>query len=72
MSSSFPHARITPIAALEAHICGIPVVAITTLGLPDIVEDLVTRALEELFDPASLSACISLVIKDEQPRSALV
>ena len=47
-----------PNTGLEAHACGTPVVAFNTGGLPDIVDDRVTGALAEPFDPASLSSCI--------------
>ena len=55
-----------PNTGLEAHACGTPVVAFKTGGLPDIVDDRVTGALAEPFEPASLAACIRWVLEDEQ------
>ena len=57
--------------ASEAHACGTPVVAFNTGGLPDIVNDRVTGALAEPFDPASLAAAIQWVLGNEQRRAAL-
>jgi glycosyltransferase involved in cell wall biosynthesis len=53
-----------PNTALEAHACGTPVVAFRTGGLVDIVDDRVTGALAEPFDPASLAAAIRWVLED--------
>ena len=50
--------------ASEAHACGTPVVAFNTGGLPDIVDDRVTGALAEPFQPASLAAAIRWVLED--------
>ncbi|WP_259730901.1 MULTISPECIES: glycosyltransferase [Synechococcales] len=50
--------------ASEAHACGTPVVAYRTGGLPDIVDDRVTGALADPFDPASLAAAIRWVLED--------
>ena len=55
-----------PNTGLEAHACGTPVVAFNTGGLPDIVEDRVTGALAEQFEPASLAASIRWVLEDPQ------
>lgn len=60
-----------PNTGLEAHACGTPVVAFNTGGLPDIVDDRVTGALAEPFDPASLASSIRWVLEDEQRRQAL-
>ena len=57
--------------ASEAHACGTPVVAFNTGGLPDIVEDRVTGALAEPFDPVSIASCIRWVLEDEQRRRAM-
>ena len=57
--------------ASEAHACGTPVVAFNTGGLPDIVDDRVTGALAEPFDPASLAAAICWLLEDEQRLQAL-
>ena len=65
------HQANLPNTGLEAHACGTPVVAFNTGGLPDIVDDRVTGALAEPFDPASLASCIHWVLEDEQRRRAL-
>jgi len=57
-----------PNTGLEAHACGTPVVAFSTGGLVDIVDDRVTGALAEAFDPFSLAECIRWVL-DEQIRN---
>ena len=50
--------------ASEAHACGTPVVAFNCGGLPDIVEDRVTGALADPFDPTSLAEAILWVLAD--------
>jgi glycosyltransferase involved in cell wall biosynthesis len=60
-----------PNTGLEAHACGVPVVAFNTGGLPDIVDDRVTGALAEPFDPASLALAIRWVIEDPSRRRNL-
>lgn len=55
-----------PNTGLEAHACGTPVVAFNTGGLPDIVDDRVTGALADPFEPASLAASISWVFEHLQ------
>jgi len=60
-----------PNTGLEAHACGTPVVAFNTGGLPDIVDDRVTGALAEPFEPASLAAAIRWVLEDSQRRQQL-
>lgn len=60
-----------PNTGLEAHACGTPVVAFNTGGLPDIVDDRVTGALAEPFEPASLAAGIRWVLEDPQRRQQL-
>ncbi|MBC1262425.1 glycosyltransferase [Synechococcus sp. BSF8S] len=57
--------------ASEAHACGTPVVAFRTGGLVDIVDDRITGALAEPFDPASLAASIRWVLEDSQRRRQL-
>ena len=57
--------------ASEAHACGTPVVAFNTGGLPDIVDDRVTGALAEPFEPGSLAAAICWVLEDSQRRQQL-
>lgn len=53
-----------PNIGLEAHACGKPVVAFRTGGLPDIIEDRLTGALAEPFDPHSLAEALSWVLSD--------
>lgn len=60
-----------PNTGLEAHACGTPVVAFRTGGLVDIVDDRITGALAEPFDPASLAASIRWVLEDSQRRHEL-
>ena len=60
-----------PNTGLEAHACGTPVVAFNTGGLPDIVEDRVTGALAEPFEPSSLAAAIRWLLEDGQRRVEL-
>ena len=60
-----------PNTGLEAHACSTPVVAFNTGGLSDIVDDRVTGALAEPFEPASLSAAIRWVLEDSTRRLAL-
>lgn len=60
-----------PNTGLEAHACGTPVVAFRTGGLVDIVDDRITGALAEPFDPASLAASIRWVLEDSQRRHGL-
>jgi glycosyltransferase involved in cell wall biosynthesis len=60
-----------PNTGLEAHACGTPVVAFNTGGLSDIVDDRVTGALAEPFEPASLAAVIRWVLEDPLRRRAL-
>lgn len=57
-----------PNTGLEAHACGIPVVAFETGGLVDIVDDGITGVLAQPFDPASLAAAIRLVLGDPHRR----
>ena len=60
-----------PGTGIEAHACGTPVVAFRTGGLPDLVEDRVTGALADPFDPASLAESIRWVLEDKQRRRQL-
>jgi glycosyltransferase involved in cell wall biosynthesis len=57
--------------ASEAHACGTPVVAFSTGGLVDIVDDRVTGALAEPFDPASLANAMRWVLEDPQRQLQL-
>lgn len=60
-----------PNTGLEAQACGLPVVGFRIGGLPDIVEDRVSGALADPFDPASLASCIQWVLADST-RSAFL
>jgi glycosyltransferase involved in cell wall biosynthesis len=60
-----------PNTGLEAHACGTPVVAFATGGLVDVVDDRVTGALAQPFDPLSLAAAIRWVLEDPQRRQEL-
>jgi len=60
-----------PGTGIEAQACGTPVVAFRTGGLPDLVEDRVTGALADPFDPASLAESIRWVLEDKQRRGQL-
>ncbi len=60
-----------PNTGLEAHACGTPVVAFRTGGLVDIVDDRITGALAEPFDPLSLAAAVGWVLEDRQRRRQL-
>lgn len=57
--------------ASEAHACGTPVVAFRSGGLMDIVEDRLTGALAEPFDPGSLAAAIRWVLEDPERRQQM-
>ena len=57
--------------ASEAQACGTPVVAFRTGGLVDIVEDHVTGALADPFDPTSLAESIRWVLEDSHRRRQL-
>ena len=60
-----------PNTGLEASACGTPVVAFNIGGMPDIVEDRVTGALADPFEPSSLAAAICWVLEDDQRLQAL-
>ena len=60
-----------PNTGLEASACGTPVVAFNIGGIPDIVEDRVTGALADPFEPSSLAAAICWVLEDDQRLQAL-
>jgi glycosyltransferase involved in cell wall biosynthesis len=53
-----------PQTAVEAVVCGTPVVAFRTGGLPDIVDDGINGRLAEPFDPESLAEAITWVLVD--------
>jgi glycosyltransferase involved in cell wall biosynthesis len=46
-------------------------VTFSTGGLPEIVQDRITDALAEPFEPASLAAAINWVLQDPQRRRQL-
>ncbi|MCT0227617.1 glycosyltransferase [Synechococcus sp. CS-1331] len=52
--------------ASEAHACGTPVVAFRTGGLVDIIDERITGALAEPFDPNSLAQSLRWVLEDTQ------
>jgi glycosyltransferase involved in cell wall biosynthesis len=52
--------------ASEAHACATPVVAFRTGGLLDIIDERVTGALAEPFDPYSLAQSMRWVLEDTQ------
>jgi len=60
-----------PQAAIEAHACGIPVVAFNIGGLPDIIEHQKTGYLARPFDITDLADGIAWVLGDEQLRQML-
>jgi glycosyltransferase involved in cell wall biosynthesis len=60
-----------PNTGLEAQACGTPVVAFATGGLVEIVDQHITGALAEPFDPLSLAAAIRWVLEDPQRRHQL-
>lgn len=57
--------------ASESQACGTPVVAFRTGGPVDILEDHVTGALADPFNPASLAESIRWVLEDSQRRLQL-
>lgn len=60
-----------PNTGVEAHSCGTPVVAFNTCGLPDIVDDRVTGALADPYQPTSLADAIGWVLGDPHRCSSL-
>lgn len=60
-----------PLVALEAQMCGVPVVASDVGGLPDAVDDQVSGALVPAGDPDALAKALAGVVhrgSAEQPR----
>jgi glycosyltransferase involved in cell wall biosynthesis len=55
-----------PLIVLEAFACGVPVIATTLGGLPDLVEDGVTGLLVPPNDPVELARAIAAVLKDPE------
>ena len=60
-----------PNTGLEAHACGLPVVGFCIGGLPDIVDDRVTGALAEPFEPLSMARAIQWVLEDPDRLAGL-
>lgn len=57
-----------PNTGLEAHACGVPIVAFRTSGLSDIVEHQLTGLLAEPFEPASFASAIESLLLDSDKR----
>lgn len=60
-----------PNTVLEALACGVPVVAFSTGGIPDIIRDGVEGCLVPRGDVAALRAAISAVLGDENARAVM-
>jgi glycosyltransferase involved in cell wall biosynthesis len=60
-----------PNTGLEAHACGLPIVAFQSTGLLDIVEHQVTGLLAEAFDPASFALAIETLLLDPSKRAQM-
>lgn len=60
-----------PQTAIEAHACGIPVVAFNIGGLPDIIDHQKTGYLARPFEIVDLADGIAWVLADEQRRLAV-
>jgi glycosyltransferase involved in cell wall biosynthesis len=60
-----------PQTAVEAHACGVPVVAFKVGGLPDIVSHLASGFLASPFEIKDLADGIEWVLGDELRRAAL-
>ena len=55
-----------PNTGLEAHACGTPIVAFNVGGMTDIVDNRVTGAIAEPFQPGSLAEAIRWVLDDTE------
>lgn len=60
-----------PQTAVEAIVCGTPVVAFRTGGLPDIVDDGINGRLAEPFSPQSLAKAIGWVLESPERHRRL-
>lgn len=60
-----------PTTAIEAGLCGLPVVATTTGGLPEIVEHGVTGLLVPTGVPTQLAEAIEILIRDPKLRHTM-
>ena len=61
-----------PLTALEALACGIPTVAFSAGGVPDVVRDGVTGTLVPVGDVRALRSAIASLLNDPQRRASMV
>lgn len=59
-----------PLAAQEAILLGVPIVATAVGGMPELVEDATTGRLVPAGDPAALAAALRQVLSNETLRAA--
>ena len=60
-----------PNTGLEAQACGLPVVGFRIGGLPDIVDEGITGALADPFEPEALAHAIASVLENRERQAAL-
>lgn len=58
-----------PNTGLEAHACGLPIVAFRTGGIVDIVDDGITGLLADPFSPDSLANAIETIVTNPDMRN---